>query len=279
MSLVNIPFGFMSEADGVEYLLDAYGTDVNRAYSVRQLSSTATNCLQVKRASDSATQNIGFVNNELDTASIASFCSGTTGYVSIWYDQSSNGYDAIEATTNGPVIFDAGSVPTSSIQGKPMLDYADGATDSSFGFNTNWTAGSAYAFYIYTSRGTAATYTFGGTAGGSKPAFINGYVGSNVEWFASNRYTISSGASIVDPRSYAVSNDGTTVIAHFDGTQAFSNPAGGIVSGANMDTIGGSGPSNDLYGGNMQEFIIFDATKTSDRSSILANQNAYFATY
>ena len=43
------------------------------AYSVRQLKASATNCLRVRRDSDNAEQDIGFVNGELDTASLESF--------------------------------------------------------------------------------------------------------------------------------------------------------------------------------------------------------------
>ena len=85
-------------------------------YSLRHLLAAYTgDCLQVRRASDNTTQNIGFVADTLDTGSINTFCSGTTCYVRIWYDQSGNGLDAVganEATNNDalPIIYESGSV-------------------------------------------------------------------------------------------------------------------------------------------------------------------------
>jgi hypothetical protein len=64
------------------------------AYSVRQLLSTYTGpCMKVKRSSDNAQQDIGFVNGLLDITELETFCSGTNGFVEIWYDQSGNNHD------------------------------------------------------------------------------------------------------------------------------------------------------------------------------------------
>ena len=69
-------------------LLDDY-SGAAAAYSLRQLSSTYSgDAIVVRRASDNTTQAIGFVDNELDTASLETFCSGTDGFVTTWYDQS-----------------------------------------------------------------------------------------------------------------------------------------------------------------------------------------------
>ena len=57
------------------------------AYSLRQLISTARFAIAVRRDSDDAVLGIGFVNGELDTTTLTSFCSGTDGYVSVWFDQ------------------------------------------------------------------------------------------------------------------------------------------------------------------------------------------------
>jgi len=66
------------------------------AFSLRKLkTSYSGSAIQVRRASDNATQDIGFVNNELYTASLNTFCSGTNGFVTTWYDQSGNGKDMV----------------------------------------------------------------------------------------------------------------------------------------------------------------------------------------
>src|SRR5210317_1337729 len=91
---------------GANLLLDTY-TGASAAYSLRKLRSGYTgDAIEVRRASDNTTQDIGFVDGELDTTSLASFCSGTDGFVTTWYDQSGNGNDATQTTaSNQPKIY------------------------------------------------------------------------------------------------------------------------------------------------------------------------------
>jgi hypothetical protein len=108
-----------------EPLLDSFPTAA-AAYSLRLLRTGYTgNCIQVRRASDNTTQNIGFVANYLDTASLKTFCSGTDCFVAIWYDQSTNGNNATQ-TTNGrqPRIVSSGNI-----------NYAQGRAGVQFGVN------------------------------------------------------------------------------------------------------------------------------------------------
>lgn len=91
-------------------------TNASLAYSMRHLLSTYTgDCMQIERASDNTTSEIGFVGDTCDIASINSFCSGTTCWVNIWYDQSGNGRDAYgmnygSTTDNLPIIYESGSI-------------------------------------------------------------------------------------------------------------------------------------------------------------------------
>jgi hypothetical protein len=108
-------------------LLDTY-SGAAAAYSLRQLRSAYSgDAIRVRRASDNTEQNIGFVNNVLDTSSLTTFCSGTNGFVTTWYDQSGNGYDATQTTAiNQPQIVSSGSVILES--GKPTVQF-DGTND------------------------------------------------------------------------------------------------------------------------------------------------------
>jgi hypothetical protein len=79
-------------------LLDLY-PGASAAYSTRKLDQNYTGyALQVRRVSDNATLDIGFVNNEFDSIAFQTFISGTTGRVSIWYDQSGNGRNLTNGT-------------------------------------------------------------------------------------------------------------------------------------------------------------------------------------
>ena len=92
-------------------LLDLY-PNAAAAYSLRKLRAAYSgSAIRVRRASDNAEQDIGFVNNVLDTASLTSFCSGTNGFVKTWYDQSGNARNAEQTTAaNQPQIVSSGSV-------------------------------------------------------------------------------------------------------------------------------------------------------------------------
>ena len=108
-------------------LLDTYG-GAAAAYSLQLLSTDYSgNCVTVRRASDNATLDIGFSNNELDTASLESFCSGVDGYVTAWYDQSGNAFNVVQTTASAqPKIVSSGSVILQS--GKPSIEF-DGVDD------------------------------------------------------------------------------------------------------------------------------------------------------
>jgi hypothetical protein len=70
--------------------------------------------MEVYRVSDGATQDIGFDGDGLlNTADIISFASGGEVRVRTWYDQTSNGYDAVGVSTGEyPVIYDGSSLIT-----------------------------------------------------------------------------------------------------------------------------------------------------------------------
>src|SRR5262245_14294566 len=68
--------------------LDLIGTAAKAGYSTRKLRSAyAGSALKVRRSSDDATQDIGFVSDQLDTATLASFVGANNGFINTWYDQ------------------------------------------------------------------------------------------------------------------------------------------------------------------------------------------------
>ena len=83
-------------------LLDSFPSAAS-AYSLRKLRNTYNgSCIRIRRNSDNSEFDIGFVNNYVDTNAIKSYVtlSSQTAYVSKWYDQSGNGYDAVQAVAN-----------------------------------------------------------------------------------------------------------------------------------------------------------------------------------
>lgn len=95
-------------------LIDLVGVNAVAALGFKKLRNAyGGDCIQVRRESDSATQDIGFtITGELDTAAIASFCGSSQGRLAIWYDQSGNGFDFNATqnsqggtTANQPIIY------------------------------------------------------------------------------------------------------------------------------------------------------------------------------
>ena len=80
-------------------LLDLYPNST-AAYSLRKLTNAYGGAaIRVRRSSDNAESDIGFVANVLDTASLLSFCSATDGFVVKWYSQvGGSTYDVLQTT-------------------------------------------------------------------------------------------------------------------------------------------------------------------------------------
>lgn len=108
-------------------ILDLYTNSV-AAWSLKKLRTAYTgNCIRVRRSSDNTEQNIGFSGSSIDTTSLLSFCSGTNGFVTTWYDQSGNGYNMTQTNaTLQPQIVSAGSLIVSG--SRPAMQF-DGSND------------------------------------------------------------------------------------------------------------------------------------------------------
>jgi hypothetical protein len=108
------PFAFVKSASppAFEFLLGIQSAFVAYSFS-RKLSSTYTgSAFRARRNSDAAEQDIGFVNNLVDTASLATFLGASDGGVTQWYDQSGNGADLGGAGGNFPQVKSGGTLIT-----------------------------------------------------------------------------------------------------------------------------------------------------------------------
>lgn len=113
---------------GGSFLLDTY-PNAKVGYSLRQLSASATNCVRVRRGSDNAEQDIGFVSGVIDSASLLTFAGSNAAYVVKWYDQSTNGNDAsIPTATYQPIIANGGVMKVSVYNGLPSIQF-NGSND------------------------------------------------------------------------------------------------------------------------------------------------------
>lgn len=60
-------------------------------YSLRKLKASATKAIRVRRSSDNAEQDIGFVGEDLDESALTTFVGANDGFVTTWYNQVDNG--------------------------------------------------------------------------------------------------------------------------------------------------------------------------------------------
>jgi len=110
-----------SAAPPVGLLLDAY-PNAAAAYSLRKLRSAYNGSAIRIRRTDNSEIDIGFVNGVLDTNTISTFCGVQTGFVTIWYDQSGIGVNAIQTTTAAqPLIYASESFYLQN--GKPSIKF------------------------------------------------------------------------------------------------------------------------------------------------------------
>lgn len=135
-------------------------TGSNAAYSIRQLSTTATASMQVQRTSDNALLNIGFQSNGmLDTGSLLTFVGASSGYVKRWYDQLGAGYDFEPfndaVPTNWPRIVNNGTLETRN--GKPALVFNAGQTMIIATANRSYTTGGGLWFQFVVGQSADAT--------------------------------------------------------------------------------------------------------------------------
>lgn len=106
-----------------QLLLDAY-PNAAAAYSLRKLkSSYSGSAIRVRRSSDNTEQDIGFVGNDLDTASMKTFVGANDGFVTTWYSQGDSTSVNFTQTTAAaqPRIMTSGVVERRS--GQPTIRF------------------------------------------------------------------------------------------------------------------------------------------------------------
>ncbi len=153
---------FQRTTPSYSYFLNTY-PGASQAYSFRKLSSTYTGfCCRIINRTSGLTQDIGFVNNFVDTASIISFTGVNICDIIIMYDQSGNARDTTftvnfrpRICNNGALFYESGNLVGSGavnrIQGT-FTPYA--MTDISVFITHNVVGVGSFAGY-YTNRATS----------------------------------------------------------------------------------------------------------------------------
>jgi hypothetical protein len=253
-------------------LLDLYPSAA-AAYSLRKLRTAYTgSAIRVRRAVGSPPEaDIGFSNNELDVATLESFCSGTDGFVTTWYDQSGNGRNATQATAaNQPRIVTAGSVITEG--GKPAVDHQR-TTTLNIAINLN--VGKTYSIYGVVKFDLQGNEIIGSSQGGYSYAIYAD--ATNNYHSASNAFGSSNGVFGLNFALLSVYRDNSTTINQYKNSSILG--ASFTMNNNNDFNFRSlSGEQDILYNldGKLSEAIIYSTNQISNQSGLEGNIKNYY---
>jgi hypothetical protein len=109
------------EKNSSSKVLDIYPS-AEGAYSLNKLRTSYTGfCIRAQKA-DNSTLDVGFIGDNLDTASLLTFAAGADVKVTTWYDQSTNNKNVTQVTySKMPIIVEAGVLVTYNY--KPTMKF------------------------------------------------------------------------------------------------------------------------------------------------------------
>ena len=246
-------------------LNESYGSGAEAAYSTRRLNGNVTDCMVIRRASDSTTTTIGFDGSgNIDESAIETFCTGTTCTVVTWKDQSGNGNDATQSDpTKQPTIYTGGALVKEN--GTLAVEFSSDTLTLDSSITTN--ALCVFSMHVDSSnqyfplRQGTTNYVWFHTSYGQLRALMGGA-------FAIDNY----------------SSKGTMGLRTFIKKGTSGNEALSYVDGFNITTAGyetldtetGTFTQLGAYTGKSQEVIVYTSDKSSVRTSIEENIGDYF---
>jgi hypothetical protein len=258
---------YKSKAGGAPYvyLLDLY-PNAAAAYSVRLLNSAYTGfAIRVRRSSDNTEQNISFVNNELDTASLLTFCGASNGFITTFYDQSGNSNNATQGTAaNQYRIVDSGVLYTNL--GKPAL--FNNSNTGNLIMGTRTTNTSVFLVRKTTMATGARNFILGDTS------TFNYHPGSSTYLL-----TAVAAASVTSGNNYS-----NGVLKNFI-LDSYPLNSTDLISMIHNGTANSNclfqdrGQTANVLFGYIQEVILYGSDQAANRVGIQDNINNYYAIY
>lgn len=266
-------------ASGTVLFLDESGlgsADVAGSIARKLRSAYAGSAIRVRRSSDNTEQDIGFVSNELDTATLASFCSGTDGFVVTIYDQSGNARNWTQGTAaSQPQIVSSGTIFTGA-NGKPECRF-DGSNDRLVASTWSLVTPTTSFSVIRQISWVSGRYMLDGTT-------VNNMV--VIQRTSTPRIAAFTPSTFIDNNDLAV---GTTAILAcvYDGASSIvkvnnnTSATGTLPSGSPGGSVIGSSGSGTLFANiAIQELIIYSSDKgTTDRTTARNNMNAFYTIF
>lgn len=267
------------------------------AYSLRLLKADYEgSAIRVRRNSDDAEQDIGFINRVLDTTSLLTFIfdggDGVSGYVTKWYDQSGNGRDLVQATeANQMIIVDEGVLIENG--GNPAIEglSASYMRTSQTAFMSLATHSDFFAFKQTTPVNNAGILIWEPSIGddyGQNDAFDTetsvSPLNLGIAGGAGIAYTMSATGSstlyqlvshIISSGSGEAWQNGTSIGTDSHG--GFTTMGGSLLLGARF--LGSVINTTYSFQGYFQEMIVYASDQSANRTGIQDNINSFYSIF
>jgi hypothetical protein len=230
----------------------------------------------------------------LDTSALTTFCSGTNGFVTTWYDQSGNGKNAVQTTAaNQPKIVTSGVVNTYQSKNAILFDGTDDMLSISsitltervsfITANENGTQGASGSIHKSIFSSNADSYL----------ALATGYgiskrrEGSNGTSFGiANLDLTEQSISVAYAKTntsellFAIANNGSAELYKNNssiGTDTYTPRTTGFATTYSIAT--NSDLTSRYYTGNIYEIIVYNSDQSTNKTGISTNINTYYAIY
>ena len=255
-------------------LLDTY-SGASAAYSLRLLRTAYTgNAIRVRRSSDNAEQNIGFVSNVLDTASLLTFCGVGNGFVTTWYDQSGNANNGVQTTAfNQPQIVSSGAMVTTNGKNSILFN----STKLMLLGSSITVGASSYTSFVG-KRPASGDKLIGLSRWNTNGHSM--YLWSDNKYYflgKTNSYLASSATDTTTAQLLLTGQNSAGTMSIFKNGGAITSTTNAIVFSTLVDSIGGS--SGSLANCNLQETILYNSDQSANRTGIESDINTFYTIF
>jgi hypothetical protein len=253
-------------------ILDVY-PNAATAYSFRKLRSAYSgSCIRVRRSSDNTEQDIGFVSNVLDTASLLSFVGSNNGFVTTWYDQSGNNLNSTQSiavnqpqiVSSGVIVKTSGNITCMSCLNKDLSNtQTNTATQATFIASECLSTGGGSSFMVpFGTIGSNSSSTYAGSVANGSGSTASSNFGTP-SFFVNDLPIGSTRGNLFN--AYAINNE--TILNIINGGSTTSNRF------LQYTTSGFSGNYKVF------EVIIYNTNQSSNRTGINTNINNFYSIY
>lgn len=267
------------------YILDAYA-DSTAGFSFRKLQADATNSVEIRRSSDDTLTDVILSTDEsvtLDSlvsagGSLRDWVGSESAFVRTWYDQSGVGNDAVQTVNaSQPSIITSGVLYVYNSLADLKFNGSSTTLDPTYLFSDP-----IASFCVFNIQSLSELCVFNMGNGSDKALSLSANRTSGI-------LVKTSSAPVATPRSIAYSQD-TQYIDFIQNKETATiindhdlNSVGytGSITGRSSFTgkaIGSRGVDY-FHNGGIQELLLFDADKTTDRAAIETNINSFYSVY